>query len=280
MNFQYYETLMDKSEKNLFFLIEKIIPQFTINELKIFFEDVAGKKDSSSNPIKGFVEIGEDYDTIGNVATLKTEQLETMYKFFISREVNNKLVVKWRFYQYLKYIPDFVIENIRINRTSDTEQFIDLIIELEDDKIILVICYDKLDLDNFNEGIIKLNEFVKEHKINPERVIFATNKSYRNIPIDKPIDIDNTAITPELWVEWLEQKCPFNGDDLIIINNNDLELAGFNFISISDLLDYIYEFSEGDQVSIYKQSGYFSENSKGGVQNVELIWKGIMVKQI
>ncbi len=277
MNFQYYETLMDKSEKNLFFLIEKIIPQFTINELKIFFEDVAGKKDSNSNPIKEFVEIGDDYDTKGNIATLKTEQLELMYKFFISREINNKLVVKWRFYQYLKYIPDFIIENIRINRTSDTEQFIDLIIELEDDKIILVLCYDKLDLDNFNQGIIKLNEFVKAHKINPERVIFAANKSYRNIPIDKSIDIDNTSITPELWIEWLEQKCPFNGDDLIIINNNDLELAGFNFISISDLLDYIYEFSEGDQVSIFRQSGYFSENNKG-VQNVELIWKGIMLK--
>ena len=115
------------------------------------------------------------------------------------------------------------------------------------------------------------------NNLHPERIIIAANKSFRNIPIDKNIKIKDAEIEPELWIEWIEQGCPFNGEDLLILNNNELELAGFNFISLQDLLDYVYEFSEYEQISIFRQQGYFSENPTN-FQNVELIWKGIMLK--
>jgi len=283
MNFQYYETLKEKSEKNLFDLVEKIVPEFTKGELKIYLDDIAkipikNQKSSGSNSIKGFVDIGEDYETVADLSILKQDQLESMYKYFISREINDRLAVKWRFYQFLKYIPNLMIENIKINRTADPENAIDLLIEEPEGNIILVLCFDKLDIELYSEGINKLIEFVHSSNIIPNRVIYAVNKTYRNIPIEKSISIDDTSINLELWVEWIDQDSMFNGEDLIIVNNNELELAGFNFISTQDLLDYVYELSEEEQISIYRQPGYFSEIQEN-VQEIELVWKGIMVKK-
>ena len=278
MNFQYYETLQDKSKEYLKLLAERIVPQFTIGELKIYLEDIADKSlTDKKSSIKGFIDIGDDYDTTADLSKLNQAQLEILYKHLISREINDKKAVKWRFYQYLKYIPDIIIENIRINRTTDPEQRIDLIIDLEGDEQIIVLCYDKLDIELYEESIDKLNKFIQANNLNPERVIFAANKSFRNILIDKPINISDKELEPELWIEWIEQGCPFNGEDLLIVNNNNIELAGFNFISTQDLLDYIYEFSEDDQISIYRQPGFFSENPNK-FENIELVWKGIMVK--
>ncbi len=278
MNFQYYETLQDKSIEYLKLLAERIVPQFTIGELKIYLEDIADKPSTGKkSSIKDFVDIGDDYETTADLSKLNQAKLEILYKHFISREINDKKAVKWRFYQYLKYIPNIIIENIRINRTADPEQKIDLIIDLEGDKQIIVLCYDKLDIEIYEESIDKLNKFIKANKLKPERVIFATNKSFRNIPIDKTINISDKELELELWIEWIEQGCPFNGEDLLIINTNKIELAGFNFISTKDLLDYIYEFSEDDQIAIYRQQGYFSENPTK-FENIELIWKGIMLK--
>ena len=90
------------------------------------------------------------------------------------------------------------------------------------------------------------------------------------------VSVGNKKKTKQM-IEWIEQGCSFNGEDLLILNNNELEVAGFNFISLQDLLDYVYEFSEYEQISIFRQQGYFSENLTKS-QNIELIWKGIMLK--
>ena len=284
VNFQYYDTLQNKSSENLLYFIESIAPNFTIGELKIFLEEILTKasKDTSkseTNNINKYIDIGADFEKIADLSKLNQDQMEIIYKFFISREINDKVAVKWRFYQNLKYLPDLVIENVKINCMKNPEQLIDLIIKEDNGKIMFVLCYNTLDLDNYNKGIQIVIDFSKISNITPDRILFATNKSYRNIPINQKIQIDGISIEPELWIEWIEQNCPFNGEDLIILNNHELELAGFNFINIQDLLDFIYEFSEGDQVSIYRQPGYFSENRKE-VQQIELIWKGIMLKNI
>ncbi len=43
MNFQYYETLQDKSDKYLNYLVSQIKPSFTKGELKIFLEELSRK---------------------------------------------------------------------------------------------------------------------------------------------------------------------------------------------------------------------------------------------
>jgi hypothetical protein len=83
---------------------------------------------------------------------------------------------------------------------------------------------------------------------------------------------------PELWVELIDDRCPFDGIDLLIVDNTDLNLAGFNFTKMDDLLDYIYQNSDGGQVSIIKQPGFFSEFTQDESEK-ELIWKGIMLKK-
>ena len=282
MNFQYYENLQDKSKKYLLYLNNQIVPKFSINELQIYLEDISKKpigkkKDSKSTFFDGFIEIGEDYESIADLSKLNDKDLRIMYQIFISRELNDRMAVKWRYYQFLKYYQDFIIETIKINRTGNNDNSIDFIIETEDGKKIFLLCYDLLDSDKYNLAIASIEEFVKKHKIVPDQVIIATNKSYRDLPIETSFKINRKEIIPDLFIEWIDDDCPFTGYDLIIVNDNELKIAGFNFANIKNLLEYAFEYSNGGQISIFKQENFYSDNSDEELE-IELIWKGIMVK--
>ena len=108
-------------------------------------------------------------------------------------------------------------------------------------------------------------------------LVCPAGKSFRNIPIDESIKIGNTEIIPELWIEWIEENLSFGREDLLIINNSELKLAGFNFTSSEDLLNYVYQNSKGGQISIFKQSDFFTEASDDNSE-IKLVWKGIMMK--
>ncbi|MFX1337013.1 MAG: hypothetical protein ACFFDK_00235 [Promethearchaeota archaeon] len=275
MTIQYYDLLQDKSKKRLFYLAGSIAPQFTIGELKILLEDIAKKsKSSKSNDL---VTIGNDYDTTADLSKLSEKELQNLYQIFISREINDKLAVKWRFYQFLKYIRDIILEEIKINLTSDIEDSVDLIVKLDGNSYIFILCYDVLDSQKYSKAIEVIIKTAKSSKIIPDRVIFASNKTYRDIPLGGTITIDKKELIPELWLEVNDENAPFDSEDLLIVNNTDLSLAGFNFTSMEDLLDYVYEFSEGGQISIFRQPDFFSEHSKEESEK-ELIWKGIMIK--
>ncbi len=286
MNFRYYETLPDKSKDYILPLIEQIVPKLSNNEINIFFED--SKKNSSTKTTKtkskttnGFVSLEMNSNDDADLTKLSSNQLKKIYQIFISREDNNKLAIKWRFYNFLKYNRDFDIKNIQLYRENTLEQVIDFIIETDEDEKIIVCCFDILDLKTYTMASSSLVDFLQKLKFIPNRVIFAANKSYRNIPINNPIDIDKNNIIPELWIEFIEVDCPFRGEDLIIVENSDLKIAGFNFTSIKDLLDYVFKFSKKGQISIFKEIDYLlKDNNDTNYQpEIELIWKGIMVKK-
>lgn len=283
MSLQYYDLLQDKTKKRLLYLASYITPYLSIGELQFLIDDTIenskkNQKVKKSITLAEFKEIGEDYETKADLSKLTEEQLKIIYRTFISRELNNKFAVKWRFYQFFKYIRDIIIENIKINQSENPDKNIDFIIETNDNKFIIILCFDTLDSQKFNDGIKRCNEFVKANKIRPDRIFFVTNKTYRDIEIEKPIKIGNKELNIELWLENTEETIPFNGEDLLFIDNTDLKLAGFNFTSMEDLLDYVYEFSDGGQISIYKKPSFFAEVNKGELKE-ELIWKGIMIKE-
>jgi hypothetical protein len=282
MTLQYYDLLQDKTKKKILYLASYIAPEFTIGELQSFIDDITKKsketkKNNKSDKLETFKEIGDDYETKADFSKLTETQLKSVYQTFISRELNDRFAVKWRFYQYFKYIRDIIIQSIKINQSEDSKKVIDLLIETEDHKIIFVLCFDVLDIQKFNNAIEGCNEFVKTNKIKPDRIFFITNKTYRDIPLEKPISFENVELNSELWLEINDEYTPFNSEDLLIVNNSDLKLAGFNFTSMEDLLDYIYEFSDGGQISIFKKRDFFSEIEKEESEE-ELIWKGIMIK--
>lgn len=285
MNFQYYETLMDKSDKIMEYYAENIRPVFTKGELPLITGDlletkVVKNQYEESKSIKGYYEIGEDYDAIASLSNLKADQYKILFQAFISRELCTRKAIKWRFYQYMKFMRGFVIESLLTNISSKSHDAVDFVIEIEGGDIIFVLCTELLEIDNYMELINKFINFSKETKIVPKKVIIAANKSYRNIPIQETFLIEESEIVPELWVEWVDLEKVFSGDDLltIVLNDNEqIELAGYNFSSTESLLDYIYEYTEGGQISLYKQVGYFSELSEE-THRVDLIWKGIMIK--
>ena len=279
MNFQYYETLQDKSDKYLNYLVSQIKPSFTKGELKIFLDELSSKptkkKQSAGMKLKN---IGDDYDTIDDLKSLKASQLKSLYQIFISREDNSNFGVKWRFYQYFKYVQGFIIENFQVNISNESNDNLDFVIEMEDGELTYVVCYDILDLNNFNSGVQAIKKYSKKTGKVPNRIIFAAYKTYRNIPLEKDLVINDLEIASEIWVEWNDEDRPFNGEDLLLVGSSELKIAGFNFTSIDDVLDYVYEYSDGGQISIFVQQNHLSEIS-GEEQEVELIWKGIMLKE-
>ncbi|MFX0024038.1 MAG: hypothetical protein ACFE9S_17050 [Candidatus Hermodarchaeota archaeon] len=282
MKLQYYETMEDKSKEYVLYLIEQILPQFTKNELEIFLKDITLKptkksKDSKSSTTGDFVQLGNDPGKNADLSKLTNEQLKLLFQLFISKEENNTLAVKWRFYQYIKYMIDINLRTVKINLDPTPDRILDFIIETYDKEIILVLCYEVFDLKDYKEAINFLSEYAKNQNFIPDRIIFAAGKSFRNIPLDVPIEIVNKEIEPELWVEWIEENCPFNKEDLIILNDSELKVAGFNFTSTDDLLNYVFKHSNGGQISIFKQLDFFTEVSEEEPE-VELIWKGIMLK--
>ncbi len=283
MNLQFYETIQDKSKKYLTYLIDQILPKFTIGEFKYFLEDLTNNTTKTSKGTKGqktksteeFIKIGDDGGKFAELSKLDESQRKILFQIFISREVNDKMAVKWRFYQYIKYHLGLNIKTVKVNRAS--KHFVDFIIETDEKEIIFVSCHDILELNRFKEVLNQTAEFAKKQNLSPNRIIFSACKSFRNIPIEESFKIGNTEITPELWIEWIEENLPYDREDLLIVNNSELKLAGFNFTSTEDLLNYIYHSSNGGQISIFKQSDFFTEASDNEAE-IELVWKGIMIK--
>ena len=282
MKLQYYEMMDDKSKEYLLYLIEQVLPHFTVSELKMFLKDIAAepskqKKNSKAKSNQGYVEIGNDSGKKADLSKLTIKQLKDMFQIFISREKSDKLSLKWRFYQYLKYMLNLKLKSIKINQDSNPDQVIDFIVETEDKDVILCLCYDVLELSKYKKAVNKLNEFAKKENLIPDRIIFAIGKSFRNIPIDVPVKIISKELSPELWVEWIEENRTFNNEDLIIVNDSELKLAGFNFTSTDDMLNYVFKHTKGGQISVYRQIDFFTEVNEEEPE-VELIWKGIMLK--
>ncbi|MFX1376241.1 MAG: hypothetical protein ACFFA0_10535 [Promethearchaeota archaeon] len=283
MKLQFYETLQDKSKKYLTYLIEQILPKFTISEFNYFLEELEnntkktskGSKGSAPNSSEEIVKIGDDKGKFVDLSKLDENHIKILFQIFISREINNKLAVKWRYYQYTKYTLDLNVKSVKAIRGS--KQFIDFIIETNEKEIIIVSCHDILEINNFKTSLNEIVEFTKKENLMPDRIIFSACKSFRNIPIDDPLKINNSEIIPELWIEWIEENLSFDREDLLIINNSELKLAGFNFSSTEDLLNYVYHNSNGGQISVFKQSNFFTETSDSESE-IELVWKGIMTK--
>ena len=283
MNLQFYETMDDKSKEYILYLIEQILPNFTRSELRIYLEDIESKpikgtkntKSKTPTKGKGYVKIGADIGKKADLSKLNPEQLKTLFQIFISREINDKKAVKWRFYQNLKYMSELKAESVKINQ--DPNKYIDFIIETSDNEVLLASCHDILELNNYNNVVTEIITYAKKENLLPDQVIFATSKSFRNIPLDTPIKIVSKEVVPTLMIEWAEENRLFKREDLLIVNDSELKLGGFNFVSTDDLLNYVYKHTNGGQISIFKQLDFYTEVSEDDPE-VELIWKGIMIK--
>ena len=284
MKLKYYETMDDKSKEYLLYLMEQILPHITKSELKLFLTDIESKpreetkkSKSKSKAKKVYVEIGADINQKADLSKLNLEQLKTLFLIFISRELSDKKAVKWRFYQNLKFLSDFNVKSIKFNQNPSPDGDIDFIIETSENEVILASCHDILELNNYNKVITEVTNYAKKENSLPDQVIFATGKSFRNIPLDTPIKIISKEIIPTLMVEWTEEDRHFKREDLLIVNDAELKLAGFNFISTDDLLNYVYKHTNGGQISIFRQLDFYTDVSEDDPE-VELIWKGIMIK--
>ncbi|MHA1149678.1 MAG: hypothetical protein ACTSR8_15690 [Promethearchaeota archaeon] len=283
MNFQYYDTLKNKEKKNMIFYISEIRPEFNEKEISLILEDLKNSSFLDEDIIlrlENFEDIDIENEKSPDFSKLKEQDLELLYKLFISHETADNKATKWRFYQDLIYMKNFYYDSIKINKSNTDPKLLDFIIK-DNEKYIFVSCVYFLDLEMYLKIIKSIKEFSESENIIPERIIIAATKTFRNIPIEKGYNFNKKEIIPELWIEYVDLDKQFTGEDLLIIvnseNDEEVEVAGFNFINLDALLDYIFEETNGGQIIIYKQPGFFSELYKIE-KPLELIWKGIMLK--
>ena len=151
-------------------------------------------------------------------------------------------------------------------------------IELENKELIYVVSVEILELTNYNAILQKLTDYIQKTRIFPARIFFIAFKSYRNVPIQDVVELNKKTILMELWIEWFDNESPFNGEDLLLVNESEIKVAGFNFTNMDDMLDYAFEYTLGGQIKVHIQRQYYSEVSSEESQ-VELLWKGIMIKE-
>ena len=283
MNYQYYNTLENKSEENISYLLNNISPQFHEQEIYIIKNILEEKKLSKKKLNES--ELLKDYMTIfktnedkkrAKFSDLDSKQMEKLYKIFISKEINDKIAVKWRFYQYMKFSRELEVKSILMN--YNLKEHIDFIVNASKGEMYFVSCCSTLKSEEFKMILDKMVEFSEQEDLIPDRFIIATNKTYRTIEISESLKIGDNTVKTDVWVEWFDVEKNFNGDDLLIVNDKDyMTVAGFNFTQMQDFLDYVYSYSNGGQIALYRQPGFFSENGHNK-NKLELIWKGIMLK--
>ena len=108
---------------------------------------------------KGYVNINENNQKSVDLSKLNIEKLKILFQIFISRERNDEVAIKWRFYQYIKYIMELKLKTVKINIDPNPDLVIDFIIETEEKEIILALCCDILELDNYKNALKKIKEF-------------------------------------------------------------------------------------------------------------------------
>ncbi|MBD3186533.1 hypothetical protein GF325_06880 [Candidatus Bathyarchaeota archaeon] len=282
MDFQSFNNLLDTTKKTLSYYLTHITPSFSKKEISTMVNDLEEKgKVKTKSIIDGFMLMPMDDDVEDmDLSGYNKAQFTLLFQAFISAELESRRAVKWRFYHFLKYSKSMTgIEEVHANIASQDLPELDFILKTAGGDIILVFCDYILELSLYNKAREILSTINKNAGIQPTRIIFAASKTYRNIPMDETVDVNGIPLQAEIWVEWVDLEKPFNGEDLLIVNAKDkLNIAGFNFSGIQDVLDYVYKYTEGGQISIYKQPSFFSEAVQEDQQYVELIWKGIMIK--
>jgi len=130
MNFQYYENLADKSKDRLIYLLNYIAPKIGASELSMLLKNIETNKKKGKSK-QNFIETRIDEEP-ADFTKLSEKQIEILFKIFISRELNDRTAVRWRFLQNFKYIKDFLINTLEINENIDSEDVIDIIIKTKE----------------------------------------------------------------------------------------------------------------------------------------------------
>jgi len=180
MSFQYYDTLQDKSKESILKIVEKIVPPISTNDLSLIINDISKKSKApkeKSGDIKGFILIGEDQDKKADFSKLTVAKLKKLFQIFISREINDRIAIKWRFYQNLKVNRKINLDIIQINESGVVENSVNFILKTKDDMTIFVVIYDLLDPESYNQGLNNVVKFSKENKLIPDKIFIVRKRN-------------------------------------------------------------------------------------------------------
>ncbi len=218
-----------------------------------------------------------------DITALDNSVKKLLYEVFVSRSLPSKFALKCRLNRGLSYFKtwaDFKVKDIGMKIGDIT---IDIVLENSTDKSLLWVFFIEVMEEKFLKELRQKCMDSKKGTITnvPNKILIISSLSYRDISIDEPISLRSKEgakfdeIPIELWIEEKNPNRPFRDEDLLLID--DIELAGFNFSSLDDLLDAIKQLRGKGQYQVFKVPNYFSKKTRvGSPMEKELIWKGIL----
>lgn len=262
------------SEINYFsnFEIEEIYPSISLVDVDKFLKDYQYHSEIDLKKIK-------------TVSDLPNKIKDLLKQVYITKTLKDHSALKARFMQFIKTQEDS--EKIDLIFLDDHEKrFCDVILK-NSSKNKITACYF---IEVLNQKFFKdvINQ-IHQHNVDIEEKRTKKGKKSQNFKekisnialycgkIDRKVATElerfkkeNKDFTIECFLDFTSGSRPFADEDVIIID--DLEIKGFNFSSIDDILSVLKKEKGKGKYSIFRK------NSKGFK---EILWEGLVFpKQI
>ena len=241
-------------------VIELIYPKLNIRKIDTFLKEYLGE---------GKYELPKKFDVEKFTPDIK-KILEDVY---VNKNLKVRAAIKARFMQYMEFSSDFL--NYRpIKEINDDGEFelTNLLRNSKLNKNIGVFIVSVMNKKELNQIIKNLNDsqLVDDNgaKIQLDEIYLVCGRLERTFAKNLDyIELDSHKMKLSFLVEYLDTNRPFEDDDILIINDDDFRIQGFNFGALEDVLSVIKKKMGKGKYIIWKEEHTGKR---------KMIWEGII----
>lgn len=235
------------------------------------------------NILKEYNEKHENQVTIkkkmGDIDDLSEDARKILYDIFVSKKLLSPFALKLRFLNFIEYSSHWKDYRARKTDIKVGPLSVDVILEHYDTGEVIWVFFNEIASERYLKALRQksLEKLDIPDEVIPSRISVLAGRSYRDLSIEEPLVLDNgTRRVPlDLWIEEGAFNKDFSDNDLIVVE--DLEMGGFNFSSVADLLDVVKEELGKGQYEIFSIPDYFLRRFNIGGTDRETIWKGLIL---
>lgn len=213
-------------------VIELIYPKLNIGKIDVFLKEYLGE---------GNYELPSKFNVEEFTADIKNI-LEDVY---VNKNLKCRAAIRARFMQYMEFSSHFLdYRPIKKIQSANEFEITNLLWNRKLDKTIGVFIVSVMNKKELNQIIKNLNDSQlfddNGAKIYLDEIYLVCGRLERTFAKNLDyIELDSHQMKLSFIVEYLDTNRPFEDDDILIINDDDFRVQGFNFGSLEDVLSVI-----------------------------------------
>lgn len=213
-------------------VIELIYPKLNIGKIDVFLQEYLGE---------GNYELPSKFNVEEFTADIK-KILEDVY---VNKNLKCRAAIRARFMQYMEFSSHFLdYRPIKKIQSANEFEITNLLWNRKLDKTIGVFIVSVMNKKELNQIIKNLNDSQlfddNGAKIYLDEIYLVCGRLERTFAKNLDyIELDSHQMKLSFIVEYLDTNRPFEDDDILIINDDDFRVQGFNFGSLEDVLSVI-----------------------------------------